>query len=130
MATDPVDVEKVLTRWLRERCGARTCTELPAAFEKSVPLVHVGAVGGPAARFTSAPRVDIDVYAATYEAARTLALTITRELALLRGPAEPGAIVSEVRVDSGPAARPYGNPAVRRCGASVTVRLHPASYGA
>ncbi|MFI6444715.1 hypothetical protein [Kitasatospora sp. NPDC050543] len=72
--------------------------------------------------------MDIDVYAGTYAAARTLALAITEALKKWRGDAEPGAIVTDVRIDSLPGQRPYANPAVRRIGATVTVTLHPASH--
>ncbi len=123
-----VDVEKVLTRWLRTAFDVRTCTELPAAFETVLPLVQVVTVGGSGARFRGSPRVDLDVYADTYDAARTLALQITDALKSLRGPLEPGAIVTDTRVDSLPSARPYANPAVRRIGSTVTVSLHPASH--
>ncbi|OKI19312.1 hypothetical protein [Streptomyces sp. CB03911] len=122
------DVLRVLALWLAARFDVRTCTELPASFETSLPIVQLASVGGSGARFSGSPRVDIDVYAATTDEARTLALQITDALKLLRGPLEPGAIVTDVRVDSLPSGRPYANPAVRRIGSTVTVSLHPAAH--
>lgn len=121
------DVEVVLTTWLRATFpGMRTCTELPADLAGVLPVVQVVTVGGAGSRFTDSPRVAIDVYAATYGAARSLALEIKDQLRFLRGPADPGAVVQSVRVDSEPANRPYENPAVRRMGSSYTVTLHDA----
>ncbi|MFD0276173.1 hypothetical protein ACFVHB_20030 [Kitasatospora sp. NPDC127111] len=125
---DPVDVEAVLTRWLRARFDVRSCTELPANLEDVLPVVQVATVGGLAARFSARPRVDVDVYAADYVAARTLALRIRDALITWRGPAEPGAVVSETSIDAEPKRRPYENPALRRIGLTVTIALHPAAY--
>ncbi|MFJ9694946.1 hypothetical protein [Kitasatospora sp. NPDC101183] len=125
---DPVDAEAVLARWLRETFAVRTCTELPPAVETVLPVVQIATVGGAASRFAGWPRIDIDVYAADYAAARSLALRITRALTTWRGPAAPGAIVSDTRIDAGPSPRPYANPALRRVGLTVTVALHPAVH--
>ncbi|GAB7187151.1 hypothetical protein ATKI12_6982 [Kitasatospora sp. Ki12] len=125
---DPVDAEAVLAHWLHATFDVRTCTELPPAMETLLPVVQIATVGGPAGRYADRPRIDLDVYAADYASARTLALRITTVLTNWRGPAIPGAVVSETRVDSVPSRRPYENPALRRVGLTVTVALHPASY--
>ncbi|MFB7671341.1 hypothetical protein ACFC26_07970 [Kitasatospora purpeofusca] len=124
-----MDVELILTTWLRGRFpDVRSCTELPARVETVLPVVQVATVGGPAARFGSRPRIDVDVFAADYGSARSLALRVRDELLALRGPVEPGAVVKWTRIDSDPSRRPYENPALRRVGLTVTIALHPAAY--
>ncbi|MFI8084364.1 hypothetical protein ACIF6L_26620 [Kitasatospora sp. NPDC086009] len=123
-----MDVEKVITRWLAEHFDVRTCTELPTELETLLPVVQVATIGGAEQRFTGRPRVDVDVYASTYEAARQLALRIRDGLKFWRGPADPGAVVTGSRIDASPWSRPYANPALRRVGLTVTISLHPAAH--
>ncbi|WP_282203891.1 hypothetical protein [Kitasatospora fiedleri] len=128
MAGDPVDAEAVLAQWARAVLDVRPCTDLPAALTDSLPLLQIVAIGGPAERFRRRPRIDLDCYAGTYADARDLALRVEDEVQRLRGRADPGAVVQMVRVDSGPARRPYENPGVHRVGLTISLRLHRASF--
>lgn len=121
------DVELALTTWARGMTDATVCTELPADLAGALPLVQIERIGGVGDRFSADARVDVDVYAPTYEAAVDLAASVHDALVYLHGVV--GAIVvRDVRVDSLPSRRPYGNPAAHRVGASYTVSARPNVY--
>ncbi|WP_432158644.1 hypothetical protein [Streptomyces sp. bgisy153] len=67
----------------------------------------------------------VDVFASTADEARTLANNLRDALLFLRGPVN-GAIIRDVRCDSGPSRQPWANEAIHRRGASYTVSFHPA----
>lgn len=118
------DVELALTGWIRTRFGVATCTELPSNLGSVLPIVQVEHIGGLGSRFSASPRVDVDVYAATYEATRDLAQSIHGALVMLRGTVGE-LVIRDVRVDTLPSRRPYDNPAFRRVGVSYTVSVRP-----
>ncbi|MFD8595372.1 hypothetical protein ACFV1L_10260 [Kitasatospora sp. NPDC059646] len=122
---DLVDVEALLAGWVTDVIGARPCTMLPADLAGALPIVQVAAIGGPAERFARRPRVDLDCYATTYEAARELGLRVEDAALRLRG-RRGDAVVQWARVDSGPASRPYENPGVHRVGLTISLRVRPA----
>lgn len=121
------DVELALTTWVRDTCDTRAVTDLPADLADVLPVVQVVAVGGSGDRFSGRPRVDIDVYAATYEDARDLAAEVHDALVLLRGTLGT-LVVRDVRVDTLPSRRPYDNPALRHVGASYSISVRPVNY--
>lgn len=119
------DVEVVLTAWLAARLSVRTCTETPADLDAILPVVQIERIGGGTERFSDHPRVSVDVYAPSADASMALARQVQEALMSLRGDAA-GAVVRDVRCDSGPSRRPYVNPAVDRRGATYTVSLRAA----
>lgn len=125
--TDLPDVELALTTWARDAFQATVCTELPADLEGSLPLVQVEAIGGFGERFTASPRIDVDVYAADYSAAKDLSTAVHRALVMLHGTVGQ-VVIRGIRPDTLPARRPYDNSSLRRVGASYTVTARPASF--
>lgn len=119
------DVEAVLNPWAEETFSVFAGAETPADLEDRLPVVRIERGGGYDERFTEHPRVHVDVFAATADEARTLAGRIRDALLFLRGPVH-GAVIREVRCDSGPSRQPWANEAVHRRGATYTVSLRPA----
>ncbi|WP_425837328.1 hypothetical protein [Streptomyces fractus] len=119
------DVEAVLNPWAEAVLGVRAGAETPADLEKRLPMVRVERIGGPDERFSLHPRVAVDVFAATADEARRLANDLRDKLLALRGPVN-GAVIRDVRCDSGPSRQPWANEAVHRRGASYTVSLRAA----
>jgi hypothetical protein len=117
------DVEAVLAPWAETTFGVFSAAETPADLETRLPVIRVERIGGSDERFTEHPRVAVDVFAATADEARTLASRVRDALLFLRGPVG-GAVVRDVRCDSGPTRQPWANEAVHRRGASYTVSLH------
>ncbi|MCQ6554794.1 hypothetical protein NPS70_16535 [Streptomyces sp. C10-9-1] len=114
------DIESVLAPWAETTFDVFGCAATPADLEDRLPVVRVERIGGFDDRFRGHPRVAVDVFAATTDEARTLANAVRDALLFLRGPVN-GAVISDVRCDSGPSAQPWTNPAVHRRGATYTV---------
>lgn len=75
------DVQKLLVFGLEPLTGAnRTATETPEDLESRLPFVRVMRTGGFRDRLNDSPTVDIDVFAATYTAAESLAEQIAEFL--------------------------------------------------
>lgn len=128
-AVGSVDVEAELIAWLGTVLDVRVLTDLPADLGSVLPVVQVQRVGGYDDGFRlDRALVDIDVYAATREAASVL-MAQTRSLLLteLRGVATDTAVFTVARTITAPAWRPYENPALRRFGASFEIFCHPVS---
>ncbi|GHD70132.1 hypothetical protein GCM10010317_076780 [Streptomyces mirabilis] len=128
-AVGSVDVEAELIAWLDTVLDVRVLTDLPANLGDVLPVVQVQRVGGYDDGFRlDRALVDIDVYAATREAASAL-MAQTRSLLLteLRGVATDTAVFTVARTIAAPAWRPYENPALRRFGASFEIYCHPVS---
>lgn len=121
------DVELALVPWAQSTLSVTACTRLPANLTEVLPVIRINVVGGTGDRFSADPRVDVDVYAATYEEARDLAAAVHDSLVLLRG-AVGDLVIRGVRVDGLPAERPYDNTTLSRVGASYTVSARPNVY--
>lgn len=119
------DVEAVLAPWAEATFGVFSAAETPADLETRLPVIRVERGGGGDERFTDHPRVFVDVFAATADEARTLANRVRDALLFLRGPVN-GAVIRDVRCDSGPARQPWANEAVHRRGATYSVSLRAA----
>ncbi|MEU1200114.1 hypothetical protein ABZ446_28365 [Streptomyces sp. NPDC005813] len=119
------DIEAVLNPWAEETFDVFAGAETPADLETRLPVVRIERGGGADDRFTEHPRVFVDVFAATADEARTLANNVRDALIALRGPIH-GAVIRDVRCDSGPSRQPWANEAVHRRGAAYTVSLRPA----
>lgn len=124
-----VDVEAELVAWLTNRLDERTLTDLPANLGDALPVVQIRRAGGgdDGIRLDRA-FVDIDVYAASRQAASTL-MSQTRSLLLteLRGTVTTAAVFTSARTISAPTWRPYENPGLRRFGATFEIFCHPVS---
>lgn len=119
------DIEAVLAPWAEATFGAFGCAETPADLEARLPVIRVGRVGGSDERFSLHPRIDVDVFAATADAARILANEVRDALVMLTGPVN-GAVIRGVRCDSGPSRLPWDNGDIYRRGATYTVSLRTA----
>jgi hypothetical protein len=128
-AVGSVDVEAELVAWLTDRLDVRTLTDLPANLGEVLPIVQIQRAGGDddGIRLDRA-FIDIDVYAATRQAASTL-MSQARSLLLgeLRGSTTTVAVFTSARTITAPAWRPYENPDLRRFGASFEIYSHPVS---
>lgn len=123
------DVESLLIGWLPSHLGGtRALTTLPANLATVLPIVQVTRIsGGDSVISLDQAIVDFDTYAATRAGAQLLCEQVRGVLRLtLPGTVIGGFQVSRVATLSGPAWRPYENPAVQRFGASyqITVSSH------
>lgn len=119
------DIEAVLNPWAEATTGALAGAETPEDLEQQLPFIRIERGGGVDEMFSGHPRVFVDVFGRTADEARTLANSLRDALLALRGPVN-GAIVRNVRCDSGPSRQPWANPAVHRRGASYTVSFRAA----
>ncbi|MET7939634.1 hypothetical protein [Streptomyces sp. NPDC005302] len=119
------DIEAVLAPWAEATFDVFAGAETPADLETRLPVIRVERGGGVDDRFATHPRVYVDVFAATADEARTLAASVRDALLFLRGPVN-GAVIRDVRCDSGPSRQPWANERVHRRGATYTVSLRPA----
>jgi len=119
------EIESVLAPWAESTFDVWSAAETPPEMEKRLPVIRVERLGGSDERFTLHPRVAVDVFAATADEARTLAGRVRDALLFLRGPVN-GAVVRDVRCDSGPSRQPWANEAIHRRGATYTVSLRAA----
>lgn len=119
------DIEAVLNPWAEHTFGVFAGAETPADLEERLPVIRIERGGGSDDRFGRSPRVFVDVFAATADEARTLANAIRDALLFLRGPVH-GAVIRDVRCDSGPSRQPWANTEIHRRGATYTVSLRDA----
>jgi hypothetical protein len=124
-----VDVEPLLSAWLKTATGVQCVTELPATLETAVPLIEVGRIGGADSQVViDAATVDVTCWGATRDTARKLAYLVQDWLLFhLPGTSVPGGVVLRVVCVSGPAWQPYDNTAVRRVHALY--QFHVQSHG-
>jgi hypothetical protein len=119
------DIESVLAPWAESVTGAFSAAETPEDLEEVLPVIRIERGGGADERFSGHPTVFVDVFAATADESRTLANSVRDALLALRGPVN-GAVIRDVRCDSGPSRQPWANPAVHRRGATYTVSFRAA----
>ncbi|MER7922181.1 hypothetical protein ABTY96_03420 [Streptomyces sp. NPDC096057] len=119
------DIEAVLNPWAEELTGATAGAETPDDLETQLPVIRIERGGGADDRFSGHSRVFVDVFAATADEARTLSNALRDALLFLRGPVN-GAVIRNVRCDSGPSRLPWANEAIHRRGATYTVSLRAA----
>lgn len=110
-----------------EKCVIQTVTDLstggtvtPPNLNTSLPFVRVNRIGGPDDRFIDTARVDVECFAATRDAAYTLAEQVRQRLLNVPHVVAAGRIDSVI-TDSGPKEIPWGDPSVRRFTASYSV---------
>jgi len=123
------DVEIELVAWLTDALDVRHCTDLPADLTGALPINQVQRVGGDDDSFRlDRALVSLDSYAATREAASTLARQSRHQLiTVLPGVKTTSAVFGRVATVSAPAWRPYENPNLRRMGATYEIYFHPVS---
>ncbi|MGY1439534.1 DUF3168 domain-containing protein [Streptomyces reniochalinae] len=131
-AVGSVDVELELIGWLQQRLGDQVVVrdELDNELAKQLPTVQVQRVpaGSDDGLRLDRALVDVDVYAATRGDAIALAAAIRGLLlAELRGSRTAGAVWGRISSNPPPAIRPYENTALRRCGATYQMFVHPVS---
>jgi len=123
------DIEIELVAWLTAALDVRHCTDLPADLADALPVNQVQRVGGGDDSFRlDRALVSLDSYAATREAASTLARQSRHQLiTVLPGVKTTSAVFGRVATVSAPAWRPYENPNLRRMGATYEIYFHPVS---
>ncbi|WP_019357975.1 hypothetical protein [Streptomyces sp. AA1529] len=131
-AVGSVDVELELIGWLQERLGDGVVVrdELDNSLLDELPAVQVQRLpaGGDDGFRLDRALVDVDVYAATRGEAIALSATIRGALlGELRGSMTSNATWGRISSDPPPAIRPYENTALRRCGATYQMFVHPVS---
>lgn len=119
------DIEAVLNPWAEATTGVLAGAETPPDLETRLPFIRIERGGGVDERFSMHPRVFVDVFAATADEARALASDLRDALLALRGPVN-GAVIRDVRCDSGPSRQPWANEAIHRRGATYTVSFRAA----
>lgn len=120
-----VDIEAVLNPWAEELTGVFAGAETPADLETKGHAIRIQRIGGPDERFSLHPRVALDVFAMSADDARALADELCSALLFLRGPVK-GAVIRDVRCESGPSRLPWANESVHRRGATFTVSYRAA----
>lgn len=122
------DAELLLRAFLTANTDARVVTDLPATLEAQLPVVQVTRIGGSVdTRFIlDRPVLDIDVYAASREAAATLAREIQALIYSMPNQTVGGGVVADVSEVSGPSWRPDWNAKVRRFGMTYDIAVRPA----
>lgn len=120
------EIEAVLAPWLGSVIpDSQYGAETPPDLETRLPFIRVERLGGADARFRAHPRVVVDVFAATADEARATSTAVRDALLVLRGEVR-GAVVSDVRCDSGPSRQPWSNSEIHRRGAVYTVTFRDA----
>lgn len=128
------DVELLLTGWLRTALivgpattGPRVVRRLPGNLEQVLPVVQVTRIGGGRTQqMLDRPRVDVDVFALSDEAASDLARRVEALLPSLRGVTTGGGTVGWVGIETGASWKPDWNERVRRYGLTGTFVIRAA----
>lgn len=123
------DVDALLLAWLPTQVTATVFTadeQLPENLAYAMPLVQVITYGGTDDVVgVDESLVDIDVYAATLDAAKDLASAVRTAMRLRLAADRPsGVTVSKVRSVQRPAQRPYDSKAIRRVGQTWSITVH------
>jgi hypothetical protein len=121
------DVETLIADWLTATLTLRAGTgDLPTNLAYLLPYVHVARYGGADATVSiDAANVDIDVYASTPAAAKTIAEQVRVAVRLrLPGHTAAGLTVSRLRTIAGPALRDYESTQVFLATASYQATVH------
>lgn len=122
-----VAAESFVRNWLATQFpAARVVTETPANLGEALPVIEVTRFGGSDDVIVlDSANIDIDVYAATRDAARTLGEQVRTALRLhLPGYASAGAAVQSVTTISAPRSVPYDNTNLRRFNAAYRITIH------
>lgn len=125
--TGYASAESVVRGWLATQFSpTRVVTELPADLAAVVPVIQVTRFGGSDGTLTlDAANIDVDTFATTRDASRSLAEQVRAALRLhLPGYAASGAAVQSVTTISAPRWVPYDNTALRRFVASYRITIH------
>lgn len=111
------DVQRLLVIGLEQFVGAgHTAIETPENLESVLPFVRVMRTGGGRDRLNDMPTVDVDVFAATYSAAESIAEQVAEWLI---GPPSGVPEFDRVMVEVGPRELPWvDDNTVRRWGAT------------
>lgn len=125
-----VDATKLLVGWFgTQTTGVRYCTELPAAFEKNLPVVRFSRSGGSDDENSinlDVPIIEVDLFHSTLAEATTLAAsTHTLFRRSLRGSTINGQTVGRVTAVTSFRPLPWSNTTIRRL--SATYALYIAS---
>lgn len=131
MTTTFVDAEEMVRAYLLPLMvdggyATRIVTELPANFEKFLPMIQVERISGPdTVPSIDQPVIDVEAFAADRPSAKALADRVRVALRYgMCGFQYAGAVVASVDTVQGPGWRPYDNTVLRRVGATYRITLH------
>jgi len=96
----------------------RTGPETPDDLQDRMPFIRAYRIGGGRDRLSDFPTIALDVFAASYSAAESLAEDIDQWLC---GPPPPIAVLDRVERDIAPRRLPWGDETLFRFGAQYTV---------
>lgn len=121
-------VEPIASTWLTGRFPtARVVTETPSDLAAALPLILIAGLPGGQQHTLGGPLLDVETYAATRDAARTLSMQVHNALLFeMRGIILDG-IVTKIENVGIPHWRPYPNTNLRKFGGLYRVFLHPAA---
>lgn len=114
------DVEALGVAYLKAATGARVVTDLPPTLDDALPLIRVARGPGSDDEVTDSPLLDVETFAASRGAARSLAEDVRTAMRMLRGQSVNGYTVDDVATASGPVFVAY-SPTVARYVASYRV---------
>lgn len=124
-----IDIEAVLVTWLEDTIEAVTAsTETPDDLDDNLPWLQVVRTGGPYDGYRiDRPTVDIATFASTGPAASALAAQVQHLLhEQFDNSVTGGAVISQVKTNTGPHSVPYDNPGMRKYEAAYQFVVHPA----
>lgn len=128
MSTNYVEAEQAVAAWLRTQfAGTRVVTETPADLASVLPCIVVTRFGGleDAVYTFDNASLDFDCYAATRQAARTLAHQVRTAIRkTLPGQSIAGGFVHRTQTITPPIWTPYENTALRRFTYAAQIRIH------
>lgn len=122
------DAEELLVAYLAERFPtAAVVTELFMGFEEELPLLRVSRIGGAQVRpfVLDGPRLDIDVFDRSREAASQLAREVAAHMPAAKGREYAGGLVTSVAEEVGPSWRPDFNPGLYHFGCTYVLTIRP-----
>lgn len=130
------DVENDTVTYLTEAApGVHSCIELPPAeeFNTLLPVCQITRIGGPAGAGTwsdgyllDQPTIDVDVYAASRQAANDAVAEIRAALGSIKGAKAGSTGFVGCHENTGPAYRPDSSQNVTRVGLTVDLTVRPS----
>jgi len=118
------DIEKELATWAAARVATtKFGSATPANLDSMLPFVRVVKFAGTRNEVTDFPKVDVEVFAASRDAALAALSTIDAALVPRTRLTPGGAIIDSVRTDVSPRLLPWDNSNIAHAGATYSLGL-------